>query len=236
MNKTPEQVIIQNDIMRYKKNKLASLLAILALVFGCLYFCLLYSFTNIFFSNWKIGISVILTLLMLLLTFLSSEGIKNYNKKYCILMLVLAAVQVIRIFGIPLEAMNYDNANDASVFNGAYLDINMSEALSFTFLIVWLVASATCLVASAVIGYINCTRLEHYTKQVASGEVNVDDLLKKLDAEEAAGSVSGNGGIVDDALEIAKAEVVEEESSEQSEETPQEPEVVLPGVDNEEVE
>ena len=43
MNKAKNPVI-QNDIMRYKKNKLASLLAIAGLVFGCVYFIVLYDY------------------------------------------------------------------------------------------------------------------------------------------------------------------------------------------------
>ncbi len=185
MAKTPERQLIQSDIMRYKKNKLASTLTLLALVFGCLYFCLLYSFRNGYFATWEIGISVILTLFMMLLIFLSSEGIKNYNKKFCILMLVLAAVQIIRIFGIPYQALAHNAATGEKVFGGAYFDIDMPEIMSFTFLVVWLCASAACLIAGAAVGYINCKKLENHLAKVNSGEADVDEVLKRLNEEEA---------------------------------------------------
>ena len=42
MKKTLNQQIIDSDILRYKKNKLAASLALLGLVFNCLYIMLLY--------------------------------------------------------------------------------------------------------------------------------------------------------------------------------------------------
>ena len=115
MKRTPNQEIIHSDILRYKTNKLPATFALLGIVFSCLYFCLLYGFRSNFFSNWQIGISVILTLFSLLITFLASEGIKGYNKKFVIVLIVLAAIQIIRIFGIPLSALRYDIANGNTV-------------------------------------------------------------------------------------------------------------------------
>ena len=190
MKKTPNQEIINSDIMRYKTNKLPASLALLGIVFSCLYFCLLYAYKTSFFSMWKIGISVILTLVLLLVTFLSSEGIKAYNKKFSIVLLVLAVVQIIRMFGLPLEALNYDKgleATDVHAFGELrYFGVDLSSAASYTLLILWLAASAACLVAAAVIGYINSTRLEAFQKKIDSGEVVVEDVLAQMDAEDMA--------------------------------------------------
>lgn len=188
------QQIVADDIQRYKLNKLASSLALLAIVFNALYFCLLYSFTTSnFFSTWEIGISVIMTLVTLLITFLASEGIKNYNKKYAIVLIVLAVVQIVRMFGLPLEALNYDlgvketiaqGGSGILALTGNYFFTEIESEAAYVFLIIWLALSAASLVASAVIGYINSVRLENYNKKLESGEINIEATLKELDEED----------------------------------------------------
>lgn len=168
MKKTPNQEILSLDIMRYKTNKLPASLALLGIVFSCLYFCLLYGYKTPFFSMWKIGISVMLTLILLLVTFLSSEGIKAYKKNFSIVLLVLAVVQVIRMFGLPFEALRYDSglaASDVHALEINYFGVQLSSSASYVILVIWLAASAACFVAAAVIGYINCVRLEKFQKK-----------------------------------------------------------------------
>lgn len=191
MKRTPNQEIIHSDLMRYKSNKLASSLALLAIIFNCLYFCLLYSFRDKFFGTWRLGVSVILTLVVLLVTFLSSEGIKNYNKKFAIALLILAVVQIIRMFGLPLEALKYDIKNGVAsqltggALNMRYFGIDLSPSVAYVILVVWLAASAACLIASAVIGYINSVKLENFNKKIESGEIVIEDTLTALDKEDA---------------------------------------------------
>lgn len=191
MKRTPNQEIIHSDLMRYKSNKLASYLALLAIIFNCLYFCLLYSFRDKFFGTWRLGVSVILTLVVLLVTFLSSEGIKNYNKKFAIALLILAVVQIIRMFGLPLEALKYDIKNGVAsqltggALNMRYFGIDLSPSVAYVILVVWLAASAACLIASAVIGYINSVKLENFNKKIESGEIVIEDTLTALDKEDA---------------------------------------------------
>lgn len=186
MKRTPNQEIIHSDILRYKTNKLPATFALLGIVFSCLYFCLLYGFRSNFFSNWQIGISVILTLFSLLITFLASEGIKGHNKKFVIVLIVLAAIQIIRIFGIPLSALRYDIANgntvadETSTLYTRYFGVDLAPWTCFVFLTLWLCASAACLIASAVIGYINCVRLEAFNKKIESGEISVEKTIKEM--------------------------------------------------------
>lgn len=190
MKRTPNQEIIHSDILRYKTNKLPATLALLGIVFSCLYFCLLYGFRSNFFSNWQIGISVILTLFSLLITFLASEGIKGYNKKFVIVLIVLAAIQIIRIFGIPLSALRYDIANgntvadETSTLYTRYFGVDLAPWTCFFFLTLWLCASAACLIVSAVIGYINCVRLESFNKKIESGEISVEKTIKEMNEED----------------------------------------------------
>lgn len=196
MKKTVNEQIISTDIFRYKKNKLASGLALLGLVFNCLYIMLLYGIKSAltkdgdttWFVSLTIGFSVILTLIVLLTTFLASEGIKGYNKKFAIVLIVLAAFQIFRIFGFPLYGLknglltvNYfgyePDPNDFSVAN------SLPE---FIIMLVYLGASAACLIASAVIGWIRAVRLEKFQKQLEAGEISVEATLKAMDAEDEA--------------------------------------------------
>ena len=197
MAKTPNMEILHNDIMRYKTNKLASTLAVLAIAFNCLYFCLLYSFRHTFFGSWRLGVSVILTLVTLLMTFLCSEGIKGYNKKFAIPLLVLAAVQIIRMFGLPMEALKFDtNAGVAgtltseAALNMRYFGIDLTSSAAYTIMLIWLAASAACLVASAVIGYLNSVRLENFNKKIESGEVVVEKVFAEMDKEDEAAAAN----------------------------------------------
>ena len=217
MKRTPNQEIIHSDILRYKTNKLPASLALLGIVFNCLYFCLLYGYKTSFFSMWKIGFSVVLTLVFLLITFLASEGIKAYNKKFTIVLIVLAAVQIIRMFGLPLEALIHDTnlaeGEIRALGELRYFGIDLNSATSYTLLIVWLAASAACLVAAAVLGYINCTKLEKFQKKIESGEVVVENVLAEMDEEDRVAATAK----AETATEVAPVEQTENVSASEEE-------------------
>lgn len=185
MDKKRKNVTIENDTLLYRKNKLPATLALLGLVFNCLYFCMLYAVKdrtgNTIWSQIDIGISVILTLVLLLTTFLCSEGIKGYNKKFCIPLLIIAVFQIARIFYFPLYGLKHD------ILKFPYFwIIPTSSTFEFIMMVIWLVASAGCLAASAIIGYLKTVRLENHVKAVESGEVDINAVLAeedKLDAE-----------------------------------------------------
>ena len=200
---TPNQQIVADDILRYKKNKLPASLALLGLAFNCLYFMLLYAIkvSSSKFAEIEIGISVILTLVTLLVAFLASEGIKGYNKKYCIVLLVLAAFQIFRIFGYPL----YGLKNDLLKVN--YLWFNPeSSTLEFVLMLVYLCASAACFILSAVFGYLRTVRLEKHEASIAGGKISVDATLKELDEEDIrqAENVIAEANVTDIELNFVK--------------------------------
>lgn len=183
--------LVKADISRFKKNKLGANLALLGLVFECLYFMLIYgikvarqengAYTK--FCSIDIGISVILTLVLLLVSFLSSEGVKAYNKKFSIVLLVLAVVQIAKIFWLPLYGFRQ------GILNVNYFGLEPTtpgvNGIEFAILIVYLCASAACFIASAVISYLRCVQLEKHVKAVESGEVDMDKVLVELDAAAA---------------------------------------------------
>ena len=195
---TPNQQIVADDILRYKRNKLAQLFAILGIVFNCLYFCILYAIPDS--TIWKIGMgaSVVLTLVVLLVIFLSSEGVKGYNKKFSIVLLVVAAFQILRIFYYPLNGLQQNTLKGIGYF-GIYPN---DSTMYFILMVIWLCASAACLIASAVLGWVYAARLEKFQKKLNAGEVSVEQTLKEMDAEDEAHALK-----VDSSVELDFEEV-----------------------------
>jgi multiple sugar transport system permease protein len=67
---TSDVQTIAKDRMRYTKDKFSSMLAILAIVFDCLFFVSIYqSDVGTFYYNWLIGVSIVYNLIFLLVIF-----------------------------------------------------------------------------------------------------------------------------------------------------------------------
>lgn len=190
---TENQKLINKDIMRYKSNKLASSLAILGIVFNCLYFMLMYSInvTNYFYTL-EIGISVILTLLVLLLVFYSSVGVKGYIKGFSYVLWVIAAVQIIRMVCGPIIAATgvswFTEEKFTDVLQSRYFFTNIGNTACCIILVIYLAASAACLISAGVVGFIRAVQLEKFNKQIEDGEIVIEDVLKEEDAAETAGA------------------------------------------------
>lgn len=176
--------VIKDDIQRYKKNKLGSMLALLGIVFNCIYFMVLYAQVGSkFFYKWPIAIDVIYNLVFMLFVFLFSEQVKNYDRKMFWVQLALGAMQVVRIFWLPLAGVA--ETVYPKMANVVYAGKVLSGG-SFTWLIVGLAGSAACVIASAIIGYIRARSLENFNSKLEKGEVSVEATLKELDEAEAA--------------------------------------------------
>lgn len=182
--------IIRDDILRYKKNSLGQWLTYCGLIFACLYIMLLYAFHNSTFNTILMGASVLLTLVMLLASFLCAEGVKAYNKKFCIVLLVLAVIEIVRIFIYPnigWKEQAFWYTVDKLPRDRDYLfGIQLSQAACRVVLIVYLVISAAFFAAAAVYSYLVCLRHERFNKKIAEGTVNVELALKGLEEEELA--------------------------------------------------
>ena len=177
--KNPKNPVIQHDIMRYKKNKLGANLALLGIVFGCIYFLILYAQVknNNFYYTWEIAFDVIYNLFFLLFVFLFSEQVKNYKKKLFPAQLILGVLQIARIFWLPLKGITNMNG-----------DVTVITTSTFILMTVCLAASGACIIASAIIGFIRAKAVEDFAKKVAAGEVDLDGELKK--EENAGGEVN----------------------------------------------
>jgi uncharacterized membrane protein len=160
-NIAPERLSdIKKDRLRYTKNKLSSTLAILAIVFDALYFISLYSSdVGRYFYTYIIGASIVYNLLFLLCTFLSSEGVKSYKLSYAILLIVVGALQIVRIFYIPM------NAHSTLVTVGTESVPAMSDG-QFNRIVIYLTLSAAACIAGGIIGIIKTRTLENYKKQI----------------------------------------------------------------------
>ena len=110
------------------------------------------------------------------------------SKKFSIILIVLAAFQIFRIFGFPLYGLrnglltvNYFWYNpDSSNYSVA------NSTPEFIIMVIYLCASAACLIASAVIGWVRAVQLEKFQKQLNAGEISVEKTLKAMDAEDEA--------------------------------------------------
>lgn len=155
---TNEDRQIQRDRMRFTKNTLSSNLAILAILFDVFYFVSVYkSDVGSYYYNILIGASIVYNLLFMLAVFLSSEGVKNYKIGYSYLLCVVGVLQIARIFIIPMRARSA-----VAVIGGT--EVAVMQNGQFIRLVVYLLVSAVCLLASAVINYNKCRALAAHMK------------------------------------------------------------------------
>ncbi len=153
-----EESMIRRDRMRFTKNSLSANLAILAIVLDVFYFVSIYqSDRGTYYYSYIIGISIVYNLVFMLAAFLASEGVKNYKRNYTYLLVVLGALQIVRIFILPTRAHSttLTGTEELVMGNGQFIT-----------LVVLLIASAVCLVASGVINFFKCNALEAHMKSL----------------------------------------------------------------------
>ncbi len=158
---------IKVDRMRFSKNTQSSRLALLAIVLDVLFFISIYKYvckdttrSDEFYYTALMGASILYNLVFMLATFLSSEGVKNYKPTFSYVMFVLAAIQIVRIFIYPVNAHNYILSNEQRL---------MSD-FQFIRLIAYLVLSALCLVAAALINLAKSRALATHTASLEAGK------------------------------------------------------------------
>ena len=138
--------LIRTDRMRYVKNTASSRLCYLGILTDVLYFVSIYeSNVGSWYYQWLIGVSIVYNLLFMLITFLASEGVKNYQKKYSAVLYVLGAAQFARIFILPLQASR-------AVIKVSGAETHVMQPQQQIFVIVCLIVSCLALLAA---GFIN---------------------------------------------------------------------------------
>ncbi len=165
--------LISRDRMRYSKNKFSSSMCYLAILFNAIYFASIYRGVKAdigdYYFNILVGVSVLVNIGFMLVTFLASEGVKNYKLNFSIILLVLAGVQIIRIFGYPMNA--------SSTLVDSHSTKMVMETSQFILCLVLLIASAACLVAGGVVGILRTTTLNLHNKYVEDngGKLNFEE-------------------------------------------------------------
>ena len=140
------------DRMRYTKNSLSSMFALLAIVFDVLYFVNIYqSDVGTYYYTILMGASVLYNLVFMLMALLSSEGVKNYKPGYSWLLIALGVGQIVRIFILPAQA-------HAALLKNAPV---MGDT-QFAYVVLCLCISAACCFASAVINLIKSRQLAQH--------------------------------------------------------------------------
>ncbi len=160
---------IKVDRMRFSKNTQSSRLALLAIVLDVLFFISIYKYvckdttrSDEFYYTALMGASILYNLVFMLAAFLSSEGVKNYKPTFSYVMFVLAAIQIVRIFIYPVKA--HVESGPMGRFPGLMSDFQ------FIRLIVYLVLSALCLVAAALINLAKSRALATHTASLEAGK------------------------------------------------------------------
>ena len=159
---TAEDRTIQRDRMRFIKNSLSANLALLGILFNVFYFVsICQSDVGTWYYTILIGASIVYNLVFMLAVFLSSEGVKNYRQGYSYLLAALGVFQIVRIFIIPARA----HAAETLINGEATLVMQDGQFYRVT---AYLVTSAVCLIASAVVNLIRCRELAEHLKTLDS--------------------------------------------------------------------
>ena len=145
MTQAMDDRTIRQDRMRYIKNTTSSRLCYLAILLNVLYFVSIYkSDVGSWYYQILVGGSIVYNLLFMLMAFLASEGVKNYQEKFSYLLYALGALQIVRIFLIPMQAHSavalVNGVETVVMGNGQFIRV-----------IIYLTGSAVCLIAAAVI-------------------------------------------------------------------------------------
>ena len=148
---------IRTDRMRYVKNTSSSRLCYLAILLNVLYFISIYkSDVGSWYYQILVGGSIVYNLLFMLMTFLASEGVKNYQKNFSWLLYGLGILQAARIFILPMQAHQ-------AVIKLGSVETTVMQTPQFIRCIVYLAGSAACLVAAAVINQRKSAALARHT-------------------------------------------------------------------------
>ncbi len=158
MDAFDNSVNIKKDRMRFSKNKLPANLTLLAILINVFYFVSIYKSNVRYYYTFSMFLSVIYNLMFMLACFLSSEGIKNYKPMYGIVLIIVGALQFLRIIYFPVKAHQTTVTAESQAM--------VMETAQFIRVIIYLVSSGVTLIAAGVIGYVRSKILADYRKTI----------------------------------------------------------------------
>lgn len=153
-----------DDILRYKKNKFSSGFAILSILFNVFYFISIYkSDVGNFYYKIIIGASVLYNLVFMLTAFLCAEGVKNYKLNFAIILIIVGILQISRLFILPLQAKRETITTTSG-------PIPVMDATQFTWIAIFLIASATFAIIGGIVGILKHFRLRRHLAEIGRTE------------------------------------------------------------------
>lgn len=186
--KTIEIVDIENvreEKLRYQKNSLAYMLGFIGILLSAAsaLICL-----NTMKPNFLTIVKILMNVVLLLFGFLSCEKVKNYSKKFSLVMFVFGAASVLRIFWMPLQMIvQWSNANTKTtdkdsmttylkkyfseqVYNGDLASkkgfLPRNAAFRGVLCMILLIGSALAYFFSGYVGYLKANKLEKHLKSI----------------------------------------------------------------------
>lgn len=152
--------LIKKDRLRYSKNKLSSNLTLLAIVLNALYFISIYkSDVGSYYYSYLMGISVVYNLLFMLIAFLASEGVKSYKMGYSFVLIELGQFQILRIFILPLDAVN-------TTITLSEVEQSVMGEDQFMRIVIYLLSSGALCIIAGIIAYLKTRTLEMYQAEL----------------------------------------------------------------------
>lgn len=152
---------LTKDRMRFTRNSTSATLAYVSILFNVFYYVYIYNFdVGNYFYNATTGYSVVYNLLFLLFAFLASEGIKNYNNKFALVLIGLGALQIVRIFYIPLNAFR-------ATIEIAGETVRVMDAKQFALTAVFLSISSVAAIVGGIIGIVKTSMLRSHERRLA---------------------------------------------------------------------
>lgn len=147
--------------MRFTRNSTSAILAYVSILFNVFYYVYLYNFdVGNYYYNAITGVSIVYNLLFLLFAFLSSEGVKNYSNKFALVLMVLGALQIVRIFYIPLNAYR-------ATITIAGETVKVMSDKEFVTIVIFLCISSVAAIVSGIVGIVKTSMLRSHERRLA---------------------------------------------------------------------
>lgn len=152
---------LTRDRMRFTRNSTSAILAYVSILFNVFYYVYLYNFdVGNYYYNAITGVSIVYNLLFLLFAFLSSEGVKNYSNKFALVLMVLGALQIVRIFYIPLNAYR-------ATITIAGETVKVMSDKEFVTIVIFLCISSVAAIVSGIVGIVKTSMLRSHERRLA---------------------------------------------------------------------
>jgi hypothetical protein len=139
---------IKTDIMRYKNNGTSFWLSILAIIADVVMFVIIYKQKECV-PDFQMGFDLLINVIYMLAVFLIAEKTKAYNKNASYAAFIVAAIQIARIFWIPLNYLN-----------------NGLTVVQFGWCVGLIVLSAISLVAAGIVAIVKNNKLEAHLQML----------------------------------------------------------------------